>query len=240
MNFWKRVLDLLLLPEPSSELLLQYSGAKVGKCWWHSLLSPRSTYCAVTCFKVLGKVCTLCAVFSVCSVTFKTSCDTSLELWGRVCWRYHGSLSGRYHRSLKSWTGPWNVGQLDVTDFLAGRGEEMEKWKQKQCCSHLNCRIHRLVDYRPIQPPGPLLVLLQQQCTPSISSSREVSPLCSFIWSLMDALQMPVLVGTRGMPCAFQPSWSCKMPRVWCCVCTSAVTVCVSGGMEVTSLPLEQ
>lgn len=170
-------------------------------------------------------------LYSVCALwTFKPSCDTSLELWGRVCWRYHGSL--------KSWTGPWSLGQLDVTDFLPGRGEETLKWRQKQCCSHLNHRIHRLVDYRPIQLPAPLLVLLQQQCTPSIPCSREVSPLCCFIWSSMDALWMPVLVGTWGMPCAFQPNWSSKMPRVWC-VCTSVASVCVSGGMKATLLPLE-
>lgn len=38
--------------------------------------------------------------------------------------------------------------------------------------------------------------------------------------------------------CAFRPYWSGKMPQVWHCIGTSAVSVCASGGMEVTSFPL--
>lgn len=50
-------------------------------------------------------------------------------------WSFGAGCAG--DTTLESWTGPWSLGQLGVTDFLPGRGEEMEKWRQKQCCCHL-------------------------------------------------------------------------------------------------------
>ena len=66
MNCWKRVLDPLLLPEPSLELVLSAEEPRWGNAGYarysrqglHIVLSRGR----ITCFGVLGKVCMLCAV----------------------------------------------------------------------------------------------------------------------------------------------------------------------------------